>query len=153
MREHATERAAPLSARPVSHAILRAARLYKALAGRLLRESGPRPGQERVLMVLWDQGPQRQVDLVTAVDSDAPAMTRGISRMGKAGLVRRRPSPTDGCEVIVEATEASLALRDKVDEAWAELERLTTTSLSAARQREILADLTLLESVLTRADS
>jgi len=34
-----------------------------------------------------------------------------------------------------------------------EPERLTTTSLSAARQREILADLTLLESVLTRADS
>lgn len=151
MPEHATERAAPLRARPVSHAIFRVARLHKALAGRLLRESGLHPGQELVLMVLWDQGPQRQVDLVTAVDSDAPTMTRSISRMEKAGLVRRRPSPTDGRAVIVEATEASLALREKVDDAWAELERLTTTSLSAVQQREVLADLALLESVLTHA--
>ncbi|GGW99909.1 hypothetical protein GCM10010297_22340 [Streptomyces malachitofuscus] len=151
MSEHATERAASLGARPVSHAIFRVARLHKALAGRLLRETGLHPGQELVLMALWDQGPQRQVDLVEAVDSDAPTMARSISRMEKAGLVRRSPSPTDGRAVIVEATEASLALRDKVDGAWAELERLTTTGLGTAQQSEILAGLALLESVLSKA--
>ncbi|WP_395571796.1 MarR family winged helix-turn-helix transcriptional regulator [Streptomyces sp. BK79] len=151
MRKHSTEQVAPLGAGPVSHAIFRVARLHKALAGRLLRESGLHPGQELVLMVLWDHGPQRQVDLVEAVESDAPTMARSISRLEKAGLVRRSPSPTDGRAVIVEATEAGLALREKVDGAWAELERLTTAGLGAAQQDEILAALGLLETVLTDA--
>jgi hypothetical protein len=49
------------------------------------------------------------------------------------------------------ATEAGLAPREKVDGAWPELERLTTTGLSAAQQAEILAPLGLLETVLTEA--
>ncbi|GHH65377.1 hypothetical protein GCM10017772_03510 [Promicromonospora soli] len=45
------------------------------------------------------------------------------------------PSPTDRRAVIIEATEASLALRTKVADAWAELERLTIASLSETQQR------------------
>ncbi|WP_268247765.1 hypothetical protein [Promicromonospora soli] len=37
--------------------------------------------------------------------------------------------------MIIEATEASLALRTKVADAWAELERLTIASLSETQQR------------------
>ncbi|WP_399880680.1 MarR family winged helix-turn-helix transcriptional regulator [Streptomyces sp. BBFR51] len=152
MREQATGQVTGAEPASVSHAIFRVARLHKALAGRLLRESGLYPGQELVLMVLWDQGPQRQVDLAEAVESDAPTMARSIARLEKAGLVRRSPSPTDGRAVIVEATRASLSLRAKVDGAWRELERLTTEGLSAARQAEILTNLGLLETTLAAAD-
>lgn len=137
---------------PMSHAIFRVARLHKALAGRLLRESGLHPGQELVLMTLWSQGPQRLVDLVDAVDSDAPSMTRSVVRLERAGLVHRRPSPTDRRAVIVEATEASLELRAKVEGAWAELERLTVASLSSTEQDAVLRSLTLLETSLSLAD-
>jgi DNA-binding MarR family transcriptional regulator len=133
---------------PLSHAIFRVARLHKSLAGRLLRETGLYPGQELVLMALWSDGPQRQVDLVEAVETDAPSMARSITRLEKAGLVRRSPSATDRRAVIVEATEASLALRDKVADAWAELERLTTATLSGPQQAEILRNLGLLEHAL-----
>ncbi|WP_320775461.1 MarR family winged helix-turn-helix transcriptional regulator [Streptomyces sp. CRN 30] len=152
MAERATEQGAAPGAGPVSHAIFRVARLHKALAGRLLRESGLRPGQELVLMALWDGGPQRQVDLVAAVESDAPTMARSIARLERAGLVRRSPSPTDRRAVIVEATESSLALRARVDSAWAELERSTVRGLSAEQRAGILAGLGLLESTLAETD-
>ncbi|WP_206515613.1 MarR family winged helix-turn-helix transcriptional regulator [Georgenia faecalis] len=139
-------------ARPMSHAVFRVARLHKALAGALLRDSGLHPGQELALMTLWSQGPQRLVDLVEAVDSDAPSMTRSVARMERAGLVQRRPSPTDRRAVIVEATPASLELRAKVEGAWAELERLTVGSLSAEQQAEILENLGLLEANLSAVD-
>ncbi len=132
----------------MSHAIFRVARLHKSLAGRLLRETGLHPGQELILMALWGDGPQRQVDLVEKVDTDAPSMARSITRLEKAGLVRRTPSPTDGRAVIVEATGASLALRDKVADAWAELERLTTAALTGPQQAEILTNLGQLEDAL-----
>lgn len=149
MREQATVQTAATDAGPISHAIFRVARLHKALAGRLLRESGLYPGQELVLMTLWEQGPQRQVDLAQAVESDAPTMARSISRLEKAGLVRRSPSPTDRRATIVEATEASLALRTKVNSVWTELEHRTVDGLSQEQRDEILASLALLESALT----
>jgi MarR family transcriptional regulator, organic hydroperoxide resistance regulator len=140
-----------LNAGPLSQAIFRAARLHKALAGRLLRAAGLRPGQELVLMTLWQTGPQRLVDLVQTLDSDAPTMTRSISRLEKAGLVSRRPSPDDRRVTIVQATDASLSLRAKVERAWLELERLTVGELPAERQAEILKALANLEANLTRA--
>jgi len=141
-----------LNAGPLSQAVFRTARLHKALAAKLLREAGLRPGQELVLMTLWQTGPRRQVDLVQTLDSDAPTMTRSISRLEKAGLVHRRPSPDDGRVTIVEASEASLALRATVEQAWAELERITAGALSAERQAEILRALGELEANLCPAE-
>ena len=141
-----------LDAAPLSHAIFRVARAHKALAGSLLRGVGLYPGQELVLMTLWAQGPQRLVDLVEATDSDAPSMTRSITRLEKAGLVRRERSQTDRRVVIVEATEASLELRPGVTQAWAELERLTTGSLSPQQQRDIIAHLSTLEATLAAVE-
>lgn len=141
----------PLSAAPLSHAVFRVARLHKSIAARLLRESGLRPGQELVLMTLWHSGPQRLVDLVQTLDSDAPTMTRSIARLERAGLVRRSRSATDRRAVLVEATERSLSIRGAVDSAWAELERLTVGDASAERIGEILQALGELEARLNDA--
>jgi DNA-binding MarR family transcriptional regulator len=136
---------------PLSSAIFRVARLHKSLAARLLRESGLHPGQELVLMTLWRDGPQRQVDLVRTLDSDAPTMARSIARLEKAGLVQRSPSPTDGRALIVEATAASLPLRAQVEQAWAGLERLTAAALTQRRAAEALSLLAELEAGLQTA--
>ncbi len=136
---------------PLSHAIFRVARAHKALAGRLLREAGLHPGQELVLTALWARGPQRMVDLVAAIESDAPSMTRSVARLERAGMVRRSPSPTDGRVTIVEATEASQALRAHVEHAWAELERATVGSLTPAQRVRILEALAVLETTLSDA--
>lgn len=142
---------AHVDAGPLSSAIFRVARVHKALAGRLLRESGLHPGQELVLMTLWERGPQRQVDLAEALDADAPTMTRSIARLERAGLVRRTRSTTDRRSVIVEATDESRSLKPAVAQAWAELERATVGTLSAERVSQTRRMLAALEAGLTDA--
>lgn len=137
---------------PLSHAIFRVARLHKMLAGQLLRRAGLYPGQELVMMQLWTEGPQRQVDLVRMLESEAPTMTRTIQRLEKAGLVRTSRSATDRRSIIVAATKDSVSLRRRVERLWAELEARTVGRCTKARRKEILLALDALETELLNAE-
>src|SRR6476646_3709979 len=96
---------------PVSHAIFRLARLHRMFAGQLLRRIGLHPGQELVMMHLWELGPQRQADLISLLDAAAATMTRTIRRLEHAGFVRRVPLADDQRASLIEPTAASRALR------------------------------------------
>ncbi|MFJ3788649.1 MarR family winged helix-turn-helix transcriptional regulator [Kitasatospora sp. NPDC090091] len=136
---------------PISHAIFRVARLHRMFAGQLLRRIGLHPGQELVMMHLWELGPQRQTDLVRLLDSDAATMTRTVQRLEQAGFVRRRPCPTDKRASLIEPTAASLALRREVEQSWSRLEHLVTAGMSADECTAALETLELLERNLVRA--
>ncbi|MEU6311001.1 MarR family winged helix-turn-helix transcriptional regulator [Streptomyces sp. NPDC047014] len=136
---------------PISHAIFRLARLHRMYAGQLLRRIGLHPGQELVMMHLWELGAQRQIDLVRLMDSDAATMTRTVRRLEQAGFVRRRPSPTDKRVSIIEPTAASQALRQEVERVWSQLEDISTAGLSEAERAESLRTLERLEQNLVRA--
>jgi DNA-binding MarR family transcriptional regulator len=140
-----------VAAGPLNHAILRVARVHRMLAGQLLRRVGLHPGQELVMMQLWDRGPQRQTDLVRLLDSDAATMTRTVQRLENAGFVRRRPSPSDKRSTIVEPTAASNALRQEAERAWLDLEASTVNDLTSKEQAEALEVLGRIEDSLTRA--
>lgn len=137
---------------PLSHAIFRVARLHKMFAGQLLRETGLYPGQELLMMSLWDHGPQRQVDLVRALDSDAPTVARSVRRLERAGFVRRTPSPTDRRAVVIEATRASVPLRRTVERIWADLETLTVGAMDEPERSDVLRALLRLEQNLIAAE-
>ncbi|MFE2571851.1 MarR family winged helix-turn-helix transcriptional regulator [Streptomyces mirabilis] len=139
---------------PISHAIFRLARLHRMLAGQLLRRIGLHPGQELVMMHLWELGAQRQTDLVRLMDSDAATMTRTVQRLEQAGFVRRRPSPTDKRASLIEPTAASHALRREVEQSWSQLEDLVTAGLTAEERTAALHTLERLEQnlVQTAAD-
>ncbi|WP_037606018.1 MarR family winged helix-turn-helix transcriptional regulator [Streptacidiphilus rugosus] len=138
---------------PVSHAIFRLARLHRMFAGQLLRPLGLHPGQELVMMHLWELGPQRQTDLVRLLDSDAATMTRTVRRLEQAGFVRRRPCPTDKRASLIEPTAASQVLRRQVEQVWAQLEALVTADLSPAEGAAALATLERLEDNLAQAEA
>lgn len=139
------------AAGPVSHAIFRLARTHRMLAGTLLRRIGLYPGQELVMMQLWDAGPQRQADLIAVLDSDAATMTRMIRRLEHAGFVRRTPSPTDRRATIVEPTAAGQALRTQVEQLWQQLEQLTVGTMDLDGREQALELLTGLENNLVGA--
>ncbi|MCX2713597.1 MarR family winged helix-turn-helix transcriptional regulator [Mycolicibacterium sp. J2] len=136
---------------PISHAIFRVARLHRMIAGHLLREVGLHPGQEIVMMHLWQAGPQRQADLVRVLDSDAATMTRSIRRLETAGFVRRVPTPADKRAWLIEPTPASIGLRRRVEAIWAELEDAAVSGLDAAQRQTIEQSLLTLEARLSRA--
>lgn len=148
----ATESMPPsVHAGALSSAILRVARLHRALAGQLLREVGLHPGQELVMMQLWDRGPQRQVDLVRMLASDAATMTRTIQRLERAGFVRRSLSETDRRVTIVEATPASMGVRRQVDALWSRLEDVTAGDLGEEDRAEVVRLLDRIEANLAPA--
>jgi MarR family transcriptional regulator, organic hydroperoxide resistance regulator len=120
-------------------------------ARRLLQRVGLHPGQELLLMHLWDGGPQRQADLVSVFETDSASMTRTVQRLERAGFVRRRPDPRDGRATLVESTEAGTALRSRIETLWAELEMETVGHLSEAQQRQLLRALHCLEDNLSTA--
>ncbi|MFJ9588208.1 MarR family winged helix-turn-helix transcriptional regulator [Streptomyces acidicola] len=135
----------------MTHAIFRVARLHRLLAAQLLRRVGLHPGQELVMMQLWDLGPQRQTDLVRLLGSDAATMTRTVKRLENAGFVRRRPSETDKRATIIEPTIASLALRKEVELVWAELENSVAAGLAAEEQDNMIRVLDRIEDKLNQA--
>ncbi|MGW7425384.1 MarR family winged helix-turn-helix transcriptional regulator [Streptomyces sp. NPDC054813] len=142
-----------VAAGTLNHAILRVARLHRMLAGQLLRRVGLHPGQELVMMQLWDRGPQRQTDLVRLLGSDAATMTRTVRRLENAGFVRRHPSATDKRVSIIEPTAAGNALRGEVEQVWTDLEARVAEGMTPARQAEAVEVLNRIEESLARATS
>ncbi|MYQ48040.1 MarR family transcriptional regulator [Streptomyces sp. SID4985] len=57
---------------------------------------------------LGREGPQRLTELARAENATQPNMTQLVTRMERAGLVRRTADHTDGRGVLVEATETGL---------------------------------------------
>lgn len=143
---------AAASCGPVSHAIFRLTRLHRMVAAQLLRRLGLHPGQELLMMHLWDCGPQRQADLAALLGSDSATITRTIHRLERGGFVRRSPSPTDGRSVIVSPTAAGNALRAEVEAMWHELEQRTTAGLDEAARAATLDTLVHMECNLREAD-
>jgi DNA-binding MarR family transcriptional regulator len=133
---------------PISHVIFRVARAHRMLAGQLLREVGLFPGQELLMMYLWDNGPQRQSALADEFDTDSASMTRTVQRLERAGYVRRVPDPVDGRATLVEPTVAGLGLRDRIEQMWERLEESTVADLSPEQQRRALSSLRKLEDNL-----
>ncbi|MFG2331391.1 MarR family winged helix-turn-helix transcriptional regulator [Streptomyces sp. NPDC048604] len=138
-----TPRRAPVTEHaPVSCTLARAFRVHRMTAARLLRDLGLYPGQEFLMMRLWEGGPARQAQLIKEMGVDPSTMTKMLQRLEQAGHVRRSPDPDDGRAVRVEATERSEALRAQVAGAWAALEQHTLKNLDpeeAATLERLLA--------------
>ncbi|MCZ0985733.1 MarR family winged helix-turn-helix transcriptional regulator [Streptomyces diastatochromogenes] len=111
---------------PLGEALFRAARVHRIVAGNLLRETGLYPGQELLMMQLWEHGEQRQADLIKTLGLDPSTVTKMLQRLEQSGFVTRKPSDRDRRAVVVSATRAGQALRDRVQQVWRDLETITT---------------------------
>ncbi|MEU6675199.1 MarR family transcriptional regulator [Streptomyces sp. NPDC046925] len=123
---------------PVSHTVSRVARLHRTAAGKVLKEVGLYPGQEFVMMYLWDAGAARQSDIIKAVGLDPSTVTKMLQRLEQAGHVQRRPDPDDRRGVLVEATEASCGLLADVERAWGALEEQTLAGFDDRDRAELV---------------
>ncbi len=123
---------------PTVHAVFRLSRMHKTIVGGLLRELGLAPGQELLLLQLWDRDRCSQADLVERLGLDASTVTKMLQRLERDGWVRRAPSPSDRRVVIVTLTPAGRGLQDAVTALWSELEAQTVKSLDTAERAELL---------------
>ena len=120
---------------PVSWRIFALARSHRALAAQLMSDLSLYPGQELILMQLWDRDGRSQKELGEMQRLDHSTINKSVRRLESAGLVRREPSPKDGRVTLVFLTEKGRELETATKAAWAELERRTVAGLSEAEQR------------------
>ncbi|MGW4033499.1 MarR family winged helix-turn-helix transcriptional regulator [Streptomyces sp. NPDC004838] len=133
---------------PVGYSVARVARLHRMAAGKKLRALGLYPGQEFVMLHLWQAGPVRQSELIKAADLDPSTVTKMLQRLEQAGHVRRSPDPADRRAVLVEATEKSCGLRWAVQESLGTLEEQTLAGLEETERAELTRLLSKVEANL-----
>ena len=138
---------------PVVHAVFRLSRLNRMMISGALRELGLAPGQELLLMQLWDRDGCSQSDLVDRLGLDPSTVTKMLQRLERDGWVCRSPSEDDRRVTIVGLTAAGRGLRCDVTRLWGELERETVRSLSDGERRSLLALLTKMEQSLHAEDA
>ncbi|MFF5424041.1 MULTISPECIES: MarR family winged helix-turn-helix transcriptional regulator [unclassified Streptomyces] len=137
---------------PVGHALARVSRMHRIAMGRRLRELGLYPGQELMMMRLWDSGAARQSELIQFLGVDPSTVTKMLQRLELCGYVRRSPDPADRRAVLVESTGKGDALRAGVEGAWSDLERTSLTGLTPAESTELARLLGVLaENLATEA--
>jgi DNA-binding MarR family transcriptional regulator len=131
-------RPAAAEAARISYAVLMLARVHRAYAARLLRELGLHPGQEHLLMHLYDRDGQTQSELLESVGLDHSTISKALSRMEQAGLLRREKSERDRRVIVVWLTDEGRAMRAPIERMWQTLERTAVGALDADQAESFL---------------
>lgn len=117
---------------------------HRALAIAALAPFGIHPGHKLLLFELDAAGPSTQAQLAAATGFEPPTITLSIRQLDDAGLVIRRPSPTDRRATLVELSDKGRALLPELKAAWRRLAEQTVAgfrSLPLDELTDILADL------------
>ncbi len=113
-------------------------RRHRMVAADLLKAAGLYPGQELLMMHLWQSGPVRQADLIRSLGVDPSTVTKMLSRLEKSGHVTRTTDPADRRAMLIEATPESRKMRSGIKTAWEELENRTVATLDTTERAQLL---------------
>lgn len=96
----------------------------------MLRALDLRPGQELLLMQLFDHDSQTQSELLERVRLDHPTVSKSLHRMQEAGLVTREPAAHDRRVTVVSLTDTGRALQEPIADMWRTLEQISVRDLT-----------------------
>ncbi|MFD9289228.1 MarR family winged helix-turn-helix transcriptional regulator [Streptomyces sp. NPDC060030] len=114
----------------LSYAVFQLARAHRSNAAAMLRALNLHPGQELLLMQLFDQDGQTQAELLERVGLDHSTVSKSLRRMQEAGLLTRVPAPHDRRVMVVSLTDAGRALREPIADMWRTLEQISVRDLT-----------------------
>ncbi|AZS88774.1 MarR family transcriptional regulator [Streptomyces griseoviridis] len=115
----------------LSFAIFQLARAHRGHAAAMLRSMNLHPGQELLLMQLFDRDGQTQSELLEGVGLDHSTVSKSLRRMQDAGLLTREPAAHDRRVMVVRLTDAGRALRAPIADMWRTLEEISVRELTA----------------------
>jgi MarR family transcriptional regulator, organic hydroperoxide resistance regulator len=102
----------------IGYLLARACKAHRASVGTVLSEVGLHVGQEMVLSHLWRQDGLTPSELADRLSVEPPTVTNTLSRMEKAGLLKRCRHPKDARCTRVYLTEQGRELREPVERRW-----------------------------------
>ncbi|NJM68760.1 MAG: MarR family transcriptional regulator [Scytonema sp. RU_4_4] len=118
--------------------IVQVCKAHRHQTATVLTQLGLHPGQEILLLYLWENDGLIQSELASLMQVEAPTLTKMIHRMEKAGLLERRKDEEDARICRIYLTDGGRSLQEPVTSAWNLLEK------------RVLANLTLEERLLFR---
>ncbi|CDZ76600.1 Regulator of autolytic activity [Legionella massiliensis] len=121
----------------LSYLIFLLARTHRGMASELLRPLNLYPGQELLLMQLWDRNGQSQIELICRLGLDASTVTKMVQRLEAQGHITRTASCTDKRVMQVNLTETGEKLRAEVEKMWASLNSAVTQVLDEDEQEQM----------------
>jgi DNA-binding MarR family transcriptional regulator len=122
----------------VSYAIFQLARAHRGYAAAMLREMDLHPGQELLLMHLFDRDGQTQSELLDSVGLDHSTVSKSLRRMQDAGLIAREPAQHDRRVMVVHLTDKGRALREPIATMWRTLEDISVRNLPAHQTQSFI---------------
>lgn len=106
----------------ISYLMVQVSRAHRSLAGAALAELGLYPGQEMLLMHLWEQDGLAQSELAQKLKVEPPTLTKMIHRLEKVGFLERRRDTEDARICRIYLTESGRSLQIPVNRCWQDLE-------------------------------
>ncbi|WNE94098.1 MarR family winged helix-turn-helix transcriptional regulator [Streptomyces luomodiensis] len=132
-----TDSASPIPQSPgavgegrLSYAVFQLSRAHRGRAAAMLREMRLHPGQELLLMQLFDKDGQTQSELLESVGLDHSTVSKSLRRMQEAGLLTREPAEHDRRVMVVHLTDKGRAMRQPIAAMWRTLERDSVANLT-----------------------
>ena len=99
-------------------------RAHRGRLAQLLAPHGLHPGQDVLLLAVWDTPGLRQAALAAVLGVEPPTVTRMVQRLERGGLIERRPDPHDGRVMLVYPAPRSRLLEGTVRRAWKDVDHL-----------------------------
>lgn len=121
-----------------SYLLVHVCKAHRGALADALAEVSLYPGQEMILIQLWEEDGLNQSQLIGDCRVEAPTLTKALHRMEKAGLVERRRDSQDARVSRVYLTKRGRSLQESVSRCWAEVET------------RMLSELTVEEKILLR---
>lgn len=129
----------------LAETVIAFARALRSRHGELLAAHGLHPGQDALLLLVWEHPGLRQAELARRLGIEPPTVTRMVRRLERSGLLERRKDPDDARSVRVHPTPRSRMLEMMVRRSWAELDAELVAALGsdgAERLRRLAAEAT-----------
>lgn len=121
----------------VSYALAQACKAHRNLVASALDAEGLHPGQELVLLHLWQEEGLTHTELVERCRVEAPTVSKTLQRMETLGVVSRRPDGRDARVSRVYLTKYGRELREPVERLWEQVEEVTVAGLSAQDRKDL----------------
>ena len=137
-------------AETTGYLLARVCKAHRGSIGDALAEVGLHVGQEMVLLHLWQRDGLTPSELAEALGVEPPTVTNMLSRMERAGLLKRCRDPEDARCTRVYLTEQGRELREPVERCWEAVEEHALSRVTAEEEALLRDLLVRLHDNLTR---
>ncbi len=103
---------------------------YRNYLQKAMNEIGLHGGQIFVLITLWNDDGQSQVDLVRGLNLSPPTINKMIGSLERNGFVESRKCGVDGRMMRVHLTEKGINVKSSVEAQWLKLEEQSFLGLN-----------------------